>query len=167
MAVYSLVGRQPATETPSNVDDSSKVEDNTPILSENPEDVDYNNNATQPTAISIDNLGGIKGVEGSDYWKFNYTISVLAEKNSPGQDINGKAASVRQGSISNQYDESTSVNSTLFIVDIPDLKQSYQIEYLWSSDSNSEHRTNPVSAYCLPLDQLIYGEFSCKDMNTP
>jgi hypothetical protein len=73
-------------------------------------------------------------------------------------------AYVREGSVEENYDQSTDVHWGGFIVDIPKVSQSYALQFEWSSD---EYNIN-LSGYnalvtCLSIDQLIYGYFDCKE----
>lgn len=53
-----------------------------------------------------------------------------------------------------------------FIVDIASLKQSYRINYMYSSDPNSDFDSGyPVIASCLEESELIYGYFKCEQPN--
>lgn len=74
---------------------------------------------------------------------------------------------VRPDSFSQDYNETTKIHSVHFIVDIESLRQSYDVKYEWASskpnDNLSEYGTVVT---CLPVDQLIYGDFGCQDMFT-
>lgn len=52
-----------------------------------------------------------------------------------------------------------------FIVDIPSIKQSYLVEYNYDPN-NPESNPNPVIIRCLPMEQTIYDDFECVDINT-
>jgi hypothetical protein len=50
------------------------------------------------------------------------------------------------------------------IVDVPDAKQSWGVNYSWFDASASSQLGNPGDghAFCLPVSQLIYGDFHCQ-----
>lgn len=72
--------------------------------------------------------------------------------------IRGKDSTIRS------YSGTTKVTSGSFIVDIASLKQSYLMHYEWSDDDSAIYSGYPVTASCLPVSKLKYGDFSCKDM---
>lgn len=76
-------------------------------------------------------------------------------------------AILRDGSARQEYSEEFSIYKGSFIVDIESLKQSYIITYVYSRDSDSTALGGyPILASCLPVDQLIYGDFGCKDIES-
>ena len=77
-------------------------------------------------------------------------------------DIND--AVIRKDSDSQKYNAEKDIYEGYFIVDIKSISQSYRIQYTYSSDNdNQEVGGYPVTATCLPVNQLIYGDFNCKD----
>lgn len=80
---------------------------------------------------------------------------------------NVKDATLRDGSAQQEYSEEFSIYRGSFVVDIESLKQSYLMTYTYSRDPDSAALGGyPVLASCLPVDQLKYGDFSCKDIET-
>jgi hypothetical protein len=78
-----------------------------------------------------------------------------------------KDATLRDGSAQQEYSEEFSIYKGSFIVDIESLKQSYIVTYTYSRDPNSTALGGyPVLVSCLPAEQLKYGDFSCKDIET-
>lgn len=78
-------------------------------------------------------------------------------------------SSIRAGTCSQEQhlDQATNNNyyATTFIVDIPDAGQSYRVSYAWTAkgvrvDADLGY---PVVS-CLPLEELIYGDFHCSEM---
>lgn len=54
-----------------------------------------------------------------------------------------------------------------FIVDIESIGHSYQVQYEYSKRPEMNAQSGyPVLVGCLPKDQLIYGDFSCKERYT-
>lgn len=72
---------------------------------------------------------------------------------------------VRNESFSDTYDSTKHVYTIHFIVDIKSLKQSYRVQYQWVTNPtygpNKDDYGTQVT--CLPLSELIYGDFHCKD----
>jgi len=56
------------------------------------------------------------------------------------------------------------VHHVSFIVDIESIQQSYQINYGWPNSDNITLQEYSIFISCLPSDQLIYGDFDCKDI---
>lgn len=74
-------------------------------------------------------------------------------------------AVIRENSNSQIFKSDAKVFSGSFIVDIEKIKQSYKIEYVYSSDKNSGQLGGyEVLILCLPSDKLIYGSFDCKEL---
>lgn len=74
-------------------------------------------------------------------------------------------AIIRENSNSQVFNSEAKVFNGSFIVDIEKIKQSYKIEYVYSSDKNSDQLGGyEVLVLCLPSDKLIYGSFDCKEL---
>lgn len=74
-------------------------------------------------------------------------------------------ATIRENSNSQIFNSEAKVFNGSFIVDIEKIKQSYKIEYVYSSDKNSDRLGGyEVLVLCLPSDKLIYGSFDCKEL---
>ncbi|MFZ2126014.1 MAG: hypothetical protein WAV04_00700 [Candidatus Microsaccharimonas sp.] len=76
-------------------------------------------------------------------------------------------ATIRNDSATQTYEKTDNVYRGSFIVDMESIKQSYFVEYSYSPDPNS----SAIGGYaiivsCLPVDDLIYGDFNCKDSLT-
>jgi hypothetical protein len=73
---------------------------------------------------------------------------------------------VRDKSFSQTYDTKSHVYTVHFIVDIKSLRQSYRVSYQWTTDdtrygpNKAEYGTQVA---CLPVKELMYGDFHCKD----
>ena len=75
-----------------------------------------------------------------------------------------KDAYIRNGSNTQDYSESKNLYSGNYIVDIESIKQSYYIQYTYSSDQKNVHAPgDAIIVSCLPKDKLIYGIFNCSD----
>lgn len=81
------------------------------------------------------------------------------------QNIQNFGAKIREGSVVNTYLNEAKAYLLNFIVDLPDLQQSYRIVYRWAdSYPNKFVPSNyPVAAFCLASRDLIYGDFNCQD----
>lgn len=76
-------------------------------------------------------------------------------------------AYIRDSSDSQTHNDTNDVYSGNFIVDMASIKQSYQVQYSYSSNPNNvDTGGNPVVISCLPINQLKYGEFNCTDFVT-
>jgi len=84
--------------------------------------------------------------------------------------INGQDASkvrdakIRDGSDSQTYDKETQVYSGNFIVDMAKIKQSYKVQYSYSTTNTIDTGGSPVTITCLETKDLIYGDFGCTDL---
>lgn len=54
-------------------------------------------------------------------------------------------------------------NLTKLVVDVPDAEQSWSVQYSWTDDM--EKYTGEPIVECLPIEQLIYGDFKCFEIN--
>lgn len=62
-------------------------------------------------------------------------------------------ANIREGSTTRQYLQDLDIHQVNFIVDIPELDQSYQVNYLWSKDSyNTDIPDNYQTLVYCPQD---------------
>lgn len=66
-------------------------------------------------------------------------------------------------SISNLEIEEENIYSASFILDIPELKYSYQTEFSWTEEPSPNNYTDlgSVSIYCLSEEDSIYPDFNC------
>lgn len=94
----------------------------------------------------------------------NSSLYNIIESNLKSNKFDIKDAIIRESSVKDNYNNSTNINSGSFIVDIPSIKHSYLISYEWSSDSNNINMSGyGAIASCLPINELIYDDFNCKD----
>lgn len=94
-----------------------------------------------------------------------YLYNILQKNTPEGADLLGiKDAYIREESDSQVYTASINVYSGNFIVDIESLKQSYYVQYSYSSDSgNLDAAGDAVVISCLEEKDLKYGAFDCFD----
>ena len=50
-----------------------------------------------------------------------------------------------------------------FVVDIPNIQQSYKVEFSYSEDPDYAIGGYAVLIYCLPDDKMVYPDFDCKE----
>lgn len=86
--------------------------------------------------------------------------------NSPeGTTVPADGAVVREGTAEYDYDEQAKLYYGNFVVDIPEIKQSYRVQFEWTTDNNNEYTGGyPVVISCLEKELVIYPEFECKNM---
>ncbi len=104
-----------------------------------------------------------------DFIKHNLLETIQYNVNYKINNNSIKDISVRDGSFLQKYDQQLDVNSVNFIVDIASIKQSYSVSYQWSKDNNNQNiieNENITLVSCLSVDNLIYGDFNCKDKNS-
>lgn len=72
---------------------------------------------------------------------------------------------IREGSFSQDYDDSIKVYTVNFIVDIESKKQSYKVSYQWTDIPEAKEYVDEYGTQvtCLPVDELKYGDFKCVD----
>lgn len=73
-------------------------------------------------------------------------------------------AMIRDGSVESHYSENEGVWVGSFIVDIEEIRQSYDGFFEWGGNGESFGGGYVALFTCLRTDQLIYGDFDCKDM---
>lgn len=90
-----------------------------------------------------------------------YDAVLLNDKGS----IANRGAKIREGSARHVYIKNLSAFFLDFIVDIEDIGQSYHFAWLGGGDSSGQNLPEVVflMAFCPKEDELIYGDFSCKD----
>ena len=95
----------------------------------------------------------------------SYLYNIVKKNSSANVNVSGvNDATIRDNSDSQNFDSTKNLYSGSFIIDMASIKQSYQVQYSYSSDRNNLYQGgNPVIISCLPKDQLKYGEFNCTD----
>ena len=93
--------------------------------------------------------------------------SMIEYNNTPSTSDTIGDATIRNGSTKQQEIVKGSSYSGSFIVDIPSIHQSYRVQYEYSSDPQVNTQSGyPVLVSCLPKEDLIYGDFTCKERYT-
>lgn len=90
---------------------------------------------------------------------------IVRLNNAEGTNIPGiKDAALRKGSEEQSEVKDRVQYTGTFIVDIASLKQSYRITYSYTSDNHDIFGSGyPVIASCVNKDELVFGEFDCKN----
>lgn len=97
-----------------------------------------------------------------------HDIYLALRENISSETLRKNGIKIRNGSLINNYYESLGLYYVNFIIDIPDIEQSYQVIAKWTDDGyGGDPLYDDVSGVvtgvlCLDSDQLIYGEFDCK-----
>lgn len=108
----------------------------------------------------------IDGLPGKGKEAIEHSIYQTVAMNSDSSSLQKSGVYVRESSLINNYYENIDVHYISFIADIPDEEQSYGVAYLWSDKEENEYISSDYSAvvFCLSDEQLIYGEFNCKEI---
>lgn len=102
----------------------------------------------------------IERIENFLYKTVKYNVKKL-------EDNSIKDIIIRDDSFSQKHDKEHDVYTVNFIVDIKSLSQSYKVSYQWQTKNKTKF--NPyidqygTQVICLPIDQLIFGDFNCRD----
>ena len=73
-------------------------------------------------------------------------------------------AVIRENSESQGFNDKSKTYTGYFIVDIPSIKQSYQVNYYYPTDEKLVPASHYDATITCPLEQqLLYGDFNCKD----
>lgn len=144
----------------SNSDTNGDSSDSSSSTSSQQVSTDYT--VVAPSKITISNYDNIvknlpenqkEGIEGMVYQ--------MAKQN--GHDSTALVAQIRTNSYSQQYDSVNDQYSTAFVVDLPDIKQSYSIKNTYNSQSPTSVGY-PTVISCPPSSYLIYGDFNCQEL---
>ncbi|GEM_PF-5665903 len=116
------------------------------------------------TTVSVKDIAStIKNVSSEELTGLNDQINITVSSNAANKgNVTGE---IREGSYKQEYNASTSVYTTTFMLDIPKLKQSYYVTDLYSPLPQSQSKLYDYTqlVQCPTKDQLKYGEFKCTD----
>lgn len=96
---------------------------------------------------------------------FRLLYSTVALNLPEGMSPNVSDAMIRKGTNKQTLNETQNRRDGEFIVDIKSINQSYLINYFESDDKQANLAGNTF-VYCLPVEDLIYGDFGCVDTST-
>jgi hypothetical protein len=84
-----------------------------------------------------------------------------------GVEIKVKDAVIRENSESQGFNPKNKTYTGYFIVDMPSIKQSYQVNYFYPTNPSLAPPPGYVMTITCPLkQQLVYGSFNCQDEKT-
>lgn len=69
-------------------------------------------------------------------------------------------AEMRDGSY--EENEAGGIYQAIFVVDLPEIRQSYRVNYYYLAESQRQYFEYDTLASCLPVEELIYGDFDCR-----
>lgn len=98
---------------------------------------------------------------------FNSLYSIAKSNTPEDTTLPEKGAEIRAGSTNTEYNTENDTYTSTFLVDVPDLQQTYNFWVYWSTNPNNTNVATAgytVTALCPTKDQLIYPEFECSDM---
>lgn len=119
--------------------------------------------------VKIDNFSrffGDMSTENKDSI-YNSLYSIVRSNTSDDIEIPKNGAEIRAGSANTEYNPDADTYTSTFLVDIPELQQTYNFWVYWSTDPNNQDVATAgytVTILCPTKDQLIYPEFPCSDM---
>ena len=78
---------------------------------------------------------------------------------------------IREGTIKKRYFEERGINYVRMIVDVPELKESYEMILEYSNDKETVNMVDfddpmiikPYSIFCVKEEEMIYPDFGCRD----
>ena len=108
---------------------------------------------------------GMNNLTEEEMGNINYHLYNAITASGAKDDLGKTKMTIREDTLIKSYDEENDVHYVNFIVDLPDLKQSYQAYHVWSDDVMNPYVSpnDSTGVICLKSDQLIYGEFNCED----
>ncbi len=123
--------------------------------------------------LSINNLSDYtkgKAINADATNRINHELYKQIKRNSSQEIANNsiKDIIVRDESFIQTYDQERKAHLVEMIVDIESLKQSYLVNYEWHDKGVKDDGLGQygVLVSCLPVDQLIYGDFECQDLGS-
>ena len=128
----------------------------------NPDDI-----SRQPS-ISIENLTSkIPDLKSSSVVSIEHELLRIVKNNLTDVNFSNIKATIREGSAHANFFETENISEINFIVDLPDLKQTYRIFHEYSSDSKNEYLdpNGSIIALCVTeSSEIIYEDFACVDL---
>lgn len=108
----------------------------------------------------------IEGLPEDANHDIEYSVyQAVAKNTSQSNSVQKTGVNIREGSLIREHFEATDVDYVSFIADVPEVQQSYRVSYVWADNPNNSYVSTDYKAvtFCLPKDQLIYGDFNCKE----
>lgn len=125
--------------------------------------------STTPSShLSITNINQqISNLPQSSYEEIVFSIYDAAWLNRNDRELpDFTTSNIREGSTTRQYFEDIDVHQVNFVIDLPELQQSYQVNYLWSKDPNNTNIPTKYKTlvYCPEDSQKVYStQTNCID----
>lgn len=97
---------------------------------------------------------------------YNSLYTTITSNNPEGTEIPKNGARIRENSVDSAYDSNTDTYTSTFLVDIPELQQTYNFWVYWSTNPENTSIATAgytVQTFCPTEDQLIYPAFNCSD----
>lgn len=61
-----------------------------------------------------------------------------------------------------EENEAGGIYQAIFVIDLPKIRQSYRVNYYYLTESQMQYFEYDTLASCLPVSELIYGDFDCR-----
>lgn len=117
------------------------------------------------------NLNGLNqavpGLPEDEKDSIGFYIFQAISNNNPGSNILKNGINVRENSTINKYYENADMYYASFIVDIPDIEQSYRVSQVWAGGDDNQYISPNINTavVCLDEDEMIYPDFNCRNDN--
>lgn len=97
---------------------------------------------------------------------FNSLYLIIQSNTDDNNKIPKSGAAIRENTAKSNYNESTNVHSDSFIVDIPELKQSYRAQVNWSNDAKNDNISGYPVLFLCPTEAERTYDTPCTDMTS-
>ncbi len=99
---------------------------------------------------------------------FNQLYEAVLDNGTPEDKIPKSGAIIRSNTAQLEHSNEGYSYYGSFIVDIPEIRQSYRIQITWTTSKNDNSTASdfPALVTCLKPDEIIYEDFICKDAFT-
>ena len=126
----------------------------------------YLNKPYSGQQTNINNLP-TKNLNSRSIENIKYSLYRIIKYNNPSIDPSSLTdVNVRENSYTDNYDEKNQIYTIAFLVDIPSLLQTYEVNHQWSPNKNADLDEWGSNVSCPTEAQLIYPAFDCQDMFT-
>lgn len=120
--------------------------------------------------IKIDNFSQyFRGMPENGRDSLFNSLYIAVDNNTENIQIPKKGAHIREDSSTSEYDSKTDTYTSTFLVDIPELQQTYSLWAYWSTNPDNTYVTTASYTglvFCPTEEQLIYPAFKCSDSRT-
>ncbi len=122
---------------------------------------------TRQPSVNIESLSSkIPALNADSISSIEHELLNIVGKNITDIDFIESKAIIRDESIHSHFFETENLGEVNFIVDIPDLEQSYQLFYEYSPDENNSYleSNDRIIALCVEPSEVKYQDFNCNDL---